>query len=167
MLSNFEIEDLAQQFDLPLIGVYSKDELKNVVPRVGTYIVNQQNSTEGDGTHWTMCKIFCDDDRDEQGADVKVCKALAFDSFGVGCSIEVSEFLKNFKPIAQNTRQIQDLKSDECGWYCLCLDYALEHKKHGETYLKDYESWIQMWSNDTRKNSYILQEFFKKALKKK
>lgn len=166
MLSNFEIEDLAQQLNLPLIGVYSKDEIKNIVPRVGTYIINQQNSDVGDGTHWTMCKIYCDDDRHEDSHEnVKVCKALAFDSFGIGCSLEVSNFLKPFKPIAQSTRQIQDLKSEECGWFCLCLDYALEHKMHKETYLQDYESWIQMWSDNTKKNSEILKAFMKKALK--
>ena len=165
MLSNFEIEDLCEKLDLPLIGVYSKDELNDIEPRVGSYIVNMQNSDKGDGSHWTLVKIYCNNDRDyiSTSENFKVCRSLAFDSFGIGCSIEVSNFLRNFKPIAQSTRQIQDMKSDECGWYCMCLDYALEHKQHRDTYLEDFESWLHIWSKNTKKNSDILKAFFKKT----
>jgi len=165
MLSNFDIEGLAIQLDLPLVGVYSKDELKNILPSLGTYIINQQSSTDGDGTHWTLAKIYCDEDRPgaEESPNHKICKALVFDSFGVGCSTEVSEFLKRFKPIAQSTRQIQDLDSNECGWFCLCLDYSLEHKQHDDTYLEDFRRFLEMWSNNTRQNSVILKNFFKKT----
>ena len=50
-LSNFDLQDLALKYNLPLIGVYSKDELPKKI-QVGSYYVNMQDSTEGNGTHW-------------------------------------------------------------------------------------------------------------------
>ena len=55
--SNFDLEDLAQKYNLPLVGIFSKDELSKQI-QVGSYIINLQDSTEGSGSHWVLIKIF-------------------------------------------------------------------------------------------------------------
>ena len=57
MLSNFDLEDMAEKDGLDLIGVFSKD----MMPKervMGSYIINLQDYDDGNGTHWVACKIF-------------------------------------------------------------------------------------------------------------
>ena len=92
--SNFDLEVLAKKYDLPLVGIYSKDELPERV-KIGSYIVNLQDSTDGQGSHWCLIKIF----------DKK--NALWFDSFGQALPLEVLSFLKHYKPVPYSNRHIQ------------------------------------------------------------
>ena len=91
-LSNFDIEEICKELKLPIVGVYSKDELKGIDKYEGSYYVNMQNSDEGDGTHWVFMYI------DKDG------KALYFDSFGLPPPIEIEELLKMFKSRKGNSR---------------------------------------------------------------
>ena len=164
MLTNFDITRLCDDLDLPCIGVFSKDELKHTKHEIGSYYINMQNSDAGAGTHWVLAKIYSDNDRDSDSDsenDAKPAKALYFDSFGLGMPKEVSEFLKPYKPIPCTNRQIQDIRTTQCGWYCLYCDYVLEHKKHSPTYLEDYEKFLNMWGDDIRENLKILKALFK------
>ena len=61
MLSNFDLEELCQKLDLPLIGVYNKDQLP-YQREVGSYYINMENHDAGEGTHWVLAKIYCDED---------------------------------------------------------------------------------------------------------
>ncbi len=162
MLSNFDIERLCQKLDLPLVGVYQKDVLKTVPVQIGSYYVNQQNSDDGDGTHWVLIKIYSDDDRDNGGSSngMAFANALYFDPFGLNMSEEVEEFLRPFKPVPFNNRQIQSVRTSQCGWYCIACDYALEYKQYRETYLEDYELFLNHFSEDPNKNLTLLKEFF-------
>jgi hypothetical protein len=74
---------------------------------------------------------------------------------------EVEDFLKPFKPVPYNNRHIQNINSTECGWYNIALDYSLEHKKHSDTYLEDYEKFLALWSDKPTKNLTLLKSFFK------
>lgn len=165
MLTNFDIERLCDKLDLPIVGVFSKDELANQERKIGSYYINMQDSDKGDGTHWCLAKIYCDDDRfssDSSSDDsISVANALYFDAFGLGMPKETAEFLKPFNPVYCNNRQIQSIPTSECGWYCLCCDYILEHKKHSSTYLEDYEKFLEIWNDDTTKNLTILKNIFK------
>jgi hypothetical protein len=166
MLSNFDIERLANKLDLPIVGVFSKDRLPEK-PQIGSYYINLQNHNEGNGTHWVFAKVYCDDDRedtyalDKKGKKLYRCGALYFDTFGVNMPKEVEDFLKPFKPVPYNNRHIQNINSTECGWYNIALDYSLEHKKHSDTYLEDYEKFLALWSDKPTKNLTLLKSFFK------
>jgi len=167
MLSNFDIERICRKLDLPLICVCMKNELPKE-RKIGSYYVNLQNSDDGDGTHWTLVKIYSDDEREEMetiavnnGKRVYRSGALYFDPFGVDMPKEVEEFLKPFKPIPYNNRHIQNIRSDSCGWYCLACDYALEHKQFTDTYLNDFEKFLSLWSDEPQKNLTILKSLFK------
>ena len=172
MLTNTDIEKLCDKLNLPLIGVFSKNELKELQPKIGSYYINMMDDDMVDdngnnGSHWVLAKIYCDEDRDDD-ADyddnddkMRVLKALYFDSFGVGMPLDVSEFLKPFKPIYCNNREIQYINSSYCGWYCLACDHVLENYKYSDTYLKDYEMFLEIFNDDPKKNVRILKKFFK------
>ena len=62
MLSNFAIERIASKLDLPIVGVFSKDELKDKPRILGSYYINMMDSdkTDGEGnngSHWIFAKI--------------------------------------------------------------------------------------------------------------
>jgi len=162
MLTNFDIERIADKLKLPIVGVFSKNELANIERKIGSYYINMQDSDEGCGTHWVLAKIYTDDDNDssdEDNSEVEA-KALYFDSFGLGMPKQVAKFLSPFKPIYCSNRQIQNIKTTQCGWFCLICDYILENAKE-DTYLEDYSKFLNIWSDDVEKNLTILKKLFK------
>ena len=159
MLTNFDIERVANKLDLPIVGVYSKDELANIKRKIGSYYINMQDSDEGAGTHWVLAKIYTDDDTDEEDDEVET-KALYFDSFGLGMPKQVAKFLSPFKPVYCSNRQIQSIRTTQCGWFCLICDYMLENKK-SNTYLEEFSDFLDIWDDDTTKNLTTLKKLFK------
>lgn len=162
MLTNFDIERIANKLNLPIVGVFSKDTLPSK-RSIGSYYINMENKNDGDGTHWVLAKIYDDDNRDEDDNMKEVHKvgALYFDPFGLDMPKEIERFLSPFKPIPFNNRQIQSINTTQCGWYCLSCDYALEHKQNDETYLEDYEKYLALWSDRPEQNLRLLKSFFK------
>jgi hypothetical protein len=161
MLSNFDIERICRKLELPIVGVFSKDKIPKDI-RIGSYYINLQDANDGDGTHWVMFKIYDNDDREDKSNKKKESiGALYFDPFGVDMPKEVADFLKPFKPIPYSNRQIQGLKQEECGWYCIACDYSLEHKQHGTTYLDDFHKFISLWSDSASTNLKYLKSLFK------
>jgi hypothetical protein len=148
MISNFDLEDLAQQRNLDLIGVFSKDRLP-AEKRTGSYIVNLQNEDDGGGTHWTVFKIF------------ENHKCCYFDSFGAPMPKEVNNWLLKFKPIATSNRHIQDLKSEMCGYYCLAFIEYFQNFDDGDVF-EAYDDFLNLFSNDHKLNDKILKELLKK-----
>ena len=150
MLSNIELEDMAREDNLDLIGVYSKDRIPSQ-RQVGSYIINMQDFNDGNGTHWIAFKIF------DNG------KACYFDSFGVIYPEDIGEFLKIFKPIAYNNRQIQDPKSEMCGWFCLAfIKYFNDFDTKKNNVFEAYDDFLNIFSNDAKKNDKIVAELIKK-----
>jgi len=162
-LTNFDLHRLCKRMDLPIVGVFSKDELEPVTHQIGTYYINMSDAKEA-GTHFVCFKIVCDEDRDNYKGKKnkeKVCEAIYFDSFGIDMPIEVENYLKNFRPIAYSNRHIQNIHSDVCGWYCLLFDYALEWKQMDDSYVEDYERFLNNWSDNTITNTKLLKSIFK------
>jgi len=147
MISNFDIEDFCRDLKLDLVGVFSKDQLP-AQKRAGSYYINLQDHNKGDGTHWTMFKIFpCG----------KVCY---FDPFGVYMPENVKEWLEPFAPIATNKRQIQDLDQEVCGRYCEACDYYLKYYLDPKiTPYDNFENFLSIFSDNPKLNQKILKEF--------
>ncbi len=82
LLSNFDIEDICGMIGVPLHGVYSKDELTDIEPLIGCYVVNLEDSTEG-GSHWVAVVI-------------NESYVSYFDSFAVRPSDDVKEFISRY-----------------------------------------------------------------------
>ena len=170
MLSNFAIERIASKMELPIVGVFSKDELKEKPRILGSYYINMMDSDKTDdegnnGSHWVFAKIYCDKLRDDVSEsdedDVNKCSALYFDPYGCGMPKDIASFLKPFSPVYCNNRQIQNINTSQCGWYCLLCDYILEHKQESDTYLEDFEKFLNIWSDKPEKNLTILKRMFK------
>lgn len=150
MLSNFELEDISTQLKLPLIGVFSKDELP-LARKVGDYIINLQSADDGNGTHWVFFKIFNSKD------------AIYFDPFGMGMPQEVGKFLQPFKPVMSNNRQIQDIKSESCGMYCISCSYFFKYDADSKkTIVENYDDYLNIWSWDTKLNDKVLKQYLSK-----
>jgi len=170
MLSNFALERIAKKLELPIVGVFSKDELRDRPRILGSYYINLMDSDKTDdegnnGSHWVFAKIYSDKDRDDVDSDsdddIKECKALYFDPYGCGMPKDVSNFLKPFSPVYCNNRQIQNINTSQCGWYCVLCDYMLEHKQERKSYLKDFEKFLNLWYDEPEKNLTVLKRLFK------
>jgi len=162
-LTNFDLHRRCKRMDLHIVGVFSKDELEPIPEQIGTYYINMSDAHEA-GTHFVCFKIVCDEDRNNYKGKKnkeKVCEAIYFDSFGIDMPIEVANYLKNFRPIAYSNRHIQNIHSDVCGWYCLLFDYALEHEQIDDTYVEDFERFLNNWSDNTITNTKLLKSIFK------
>ena len=150
MLSNIDLEKMAENDGLDLIGVFSKNKLPTE-RRVGSYIINLQDYEDGNGTHWSVFKIF------DNG------KCCYFDSFGTIYPEDVGEFLKIFKPIAWNNRHIQAVKSENCGRFCLLfIKYFNDFDTKKNDVFEAYDDFLNIFSNDVNKNDKILFELLKK-----
>lgn len=150
MLTNFDLEDIAQQMNLDLIGVFSKD----VLPKekvTGSYIINLQDYDDGNGTHWTAFKIF------DNG------KCCYFDSFGMPMPPDVNSFLIKLKPVAVNHRIIQDIKSNKCGYYCIAfIKYFNDFNTKKYDVFEAYDDFLNCFSNNSKTNDKILFELLDK-----
>jgi hypothetical protein len=94
MLTNFDLEHLCEQYHVPLLGVYMKDELPKKTQN-GNFIIKLQSSSQGDGTHWTALIV-------------EKNNALFMDPFGVEPSQEIIAVLA--RRTAQRTDALSDLR---------------------------------------------------------
>lgn len=164
MLTNYDIEKICEKLDLPLVGVFMKDDLPQT-RKIGSYIINMDNS-DGEGTHWVFAKIFCDDNDDDNefilnDKSYKYCGALYFDAFGIGMPQEIEKFLEPFSKKSVNKKQIQNINSSQCGWYCIYCDYFLEFDGEGKTFTSRFKDFINVWDDDPKKNLQLLKDKFK------
>ena len=147
MLTNYDLEDLCEHYRIPLIGIYMKDQLPSRV-RNGNYIINLDSSNGGKnrGTHWTALVIH---DKD----------ALFFDPFGATPSIEIRQFVKKGQKgvhLGFNNWVIQDLKSENCGYFCLSFLMNIQPSR----LYKSANDFINQYKDDTKKNDDILRRQF-------
>jgi len=154
MLSNFDLERLAEFYNLPLVAITMKDELPATI-KEGCYIINLQSSTAGQGSHWL-------------GLFIHKNNAYYFDSFGGSPPLEVIKFVKTRKGchLYYNNFIIQDLKSGNCGFYALafllwCYSYILFSKNMTNM----FNDFVNSFVDDTKENDIILKEFFKTSIK--
>jgi len=140
-LTNLDLEDYAKQLKLPLIDVCSKDQLPPF--KVGSYYINMQNSTDGDGSHWVLLKIF-----DDQ-------HALYFDSFGIYPPKPITDRIKN---VPFSNREIQDIHSNACGYFVLACDKYMTplHKP----ILEQFDDFLNIF-RDPKQNDKILGDYLK------
>ena len=131
-----------------------KDELPEKVED-GCYIINLQSSTSGNGTHWL-------------GLFIHKNNAYYFDSYGAPPSVEIIKFVKKRKGchMYYNNFIIQDLKSQNCGWYTLafllwCYSYVLFSKDMKNM----FNEFVKSFVDDTKENDKILKEFFETSVK--
>ena len=138
MLSNYNIIAICKKLKINLNGVYSKDEYENINLENGFYIINLQDSTDGNRTHW--CSLA-----------ISNYEHLYFDSFGFPAPDIIEEILND--NYLWNDIQIQHLDSNACGWFCIAFMFYIQNKKE-----KNKEKLFK--KNNLMNNDNILYNFF-------
>ena len=137
ILSNFDIDKILKNYKINYNGIYAKNELPNKLPN-GFYVINMQSSDKGNGTHWVS--LFKINDGYSQ----------YMDSFGFVPPLEIENKLHKYD---YNDRDIQDINSSSCGYYCIAFIKFM----NGKTDLKkSFKTFIKMFSNNTKNNEEIL-----------
>lgn len=142
--SSSDLERIAQILKLPLVGIYSKDLLPTRL-YVGSYIINLENSDVGNGSHWTLLKVFPSKE------------VIYFDSFGLSPPTQIKDFVG--KKIASSTRQIQDIDATTCGYFCIMCDDYLSHQNQRRPIYERYDDLLNIFKTDTKKNDEILLDY--------
>jgi hypothetical protein len=138
-LSNTDIIHILKAQGVKLNGVFMKDELPSKL-KCGFYVVNLQSSTVGNGTHWVA---FYYNSKN----------SFYFDAFGFPAPVEIEQKLKKYK---YNEKQIQNLKSTACGYYCVCFILFMNWQKNK---LIGFEKFIEAFSTDTKINDKLLYDY--------
>ena len=148
MLSNFDIEEIANYYNVNVI-ILMKDELKNMNPINTNYIVNLESSKDGNGTHWMALKI-----------ENKDC--VYFDSYGMLPPEEIITFCKRITKshLSYNTKEIQDFKATTCGFFSIAFIIFL-HINSSDNLYKKSSSFSDLFSLDTKLNNKKLKKFFR------
>ena len=148
MLSNFDIEEIANHYQIPIV-VVMKDELKYMKPINTNYVINLESSKDGNGTHWMGLKI-----------ENKEC--IYFDSYGMLPPEEIITFCKRIPKshLVYNTKEIQDFKAKTCGFFAIAFIIFL-HINSSDNLYKKSSSFSDLFSLDTKLNNKKLQNFFR------
>jgi len=139
-LSNFELIELAKQYNIPLSGVYNRDSIPNHLPN-GYYILNLDRQS-GAGTHWVA--IYKSNKMN-----------FYFDSFGFDAPIQVSQALGKY---FYNKKIIQSINSNSCGWWALWfIKYTSEHNNN------PFEFISLLVDNKPELNERKLEDYWSKS----
>ena len=150
MLTNFELDDISENYGFSLNSVVMKDELRTISPKNGNYIINLESSTQGDGTHWLALVL--------RG---KHCYYQ--DPFGILPPTEIIDFCRRIKGshLAYSTLEIQNINADTCGWFGCGLLIYLHNNPSKDLYLAASE-YTSQFSHDTTQNNTILKAYFRR-----
>jgi hypothetical protein len=137
-LSNIQLGELINKFNLPLNDIIMRDEADKI-NKDGFYIINLDTS-KGDGSHWTSLYYH-------------PLKSYYFDSFGFVPPFDVEDVII---PYIHNDKDIQDFNSEACGYYCVAFIKFLNDKENKELGFKEF---LRLFSNKTTENDNILKEY--------
>jgi len=166
MLTNVQIEDLAQRMEIPLEFVGFKSELPTKLKTNKCYIINLDDEVDegtgilSSGTHWVSFVVM-------KYPNEKT-EAIYFDSYGIGPPEIVKQRVKdNFKiGLPFNEKDIQSLMNEACGWYCLAFcHFIFAYENRTKNLYWDVEAFLSLFEDlnksiDFKKNEYILKMFF-------
>lgn len=150
-MTNWDLEEEAHRFRLPLNGILNKDQLPRV-PKQGFTIINLQDDLDSmgndlPGSHWTCFYI--------EGKH-----AIYFDSFGFAPPTQVQNLLKPFIPYQYNTQVIQSMRSGVCGKYVLYFMVFMTYNRNRVHHPnRRFKAFLNLWSKDVSKNRQRLLDF--------
>ena len=147
MISNDDLIKIAKKEKIPLNDVFFKDFPSKVIQN-GGYIINLQSSPLS-GSHWTA--LF-----------IKGSQAMFCDSFGAPPSIEVVNFVKRRGEqmrLGYNNCIIQDLHSNNCGYYCIAFLLFMKNKlKRTQAVYSTADKYLKTYTQNTDLNDVILAQ---------
>lgn len=165
-LTDTQLFTLAKRMSVPLEAVVFKSQLADMELKYNVgYIINLEDEYGEDGkpnsgTHYTALQV----NKNNKGT-IQPCY---MDSYGVCCPVEVLEFCGR-KHVPYNTKCIQSIMGEVCGYYCLAFLYFINKFEHrsGDIYC-DCECFSDLF-NDLNKsscwkaNELMLKSFFQSS----
>jgi len=165
MLTDEQIEDLAQRMGVPLQGCFFKDELPKRIVTNHAYLINIQDSEDdngnrNEGTHWTYLQV----NKTPNGT----IQPIYFDPYGQPPPESVKKAVtKNFDLYLPYTKKdVQSLMNNACGFFCLAFGHFI-NKCPLRTcdFYNDVEEFLDIFDDlntsvDWKKNEYLLKMFF-------
>lgn len=166
MLTNTQIEKLAERMHVPLEYVGFKSNIPKKLKTNRAYIINLDDERDkgtgvkNGGSHWTCFQIMEYPNGKKEG--------IYFDSYSAPPpEIVKQRVMENFKmKIPYNTKDIQSLMNEACGWFCLAFLHFINVYQHRSKQLYwDVEAFLSLFEDlnksiDFKKNEYILKMFF-------
>lgn len=120
-------------------GVKNKSDMTKLSSKC--YVFNL-DTKRGPGTHWTMV------------SNINPLYVYYFDSFGEPPPEHVLRMMKSTgKQLLRNNRQVQDIKADSCGYWCIFMINMLL-QGHSPA---DINNWF---TTDSAHNERILNDFY-------
>ena len=172
MLTDTQIESLAEKMNIPLATVCFKDDLlyfKKITYNKG-YIINLQDSHDengnpNSGSHYTALYV--------KKYDNGTIEPIFFDPFGVEPSESIKKFVKKFtgKYLPYTKKDIQSLLNFSCGFFCLAFLYYIssptfQYRPQNTTLYENVEGFLDLFddlnkSTDFKGNEFVLRHFFR------
>ncbi len=164
-LTDTQIKELCKKMNIPLAGVFFKNEIPNALEKNKVYFINldddfDESGSLNSGSHWTCFVIVKYPNGD--------LAPMYFDSYGCPPPEGVKEKMmkSSKKKIPFSTKDIQSVMSNCCGWFCCAWAHYIFNFSHrtGDVYL-DTEMFLDYFedlnkSTNFMKNEYILKHFF-------
>lgn len=137
-LSNVQLEQMARDNGFE-VNIYCRDQIpKTKSEKWNLLNLDKANST---GTHWTAYK---------NGKN-----KIYFDSFGCVPPQELDDLFDD--DYIYNTKQIQDLNSEACGWYCIAfIKFMLNPCSLND--IDKFKLFTSLFSNNTTLNERVLAD---------
>ena len=165
MLTDSQITELSKKMNIPLELVCFKDELPRKVAYNKSYVINlddafDEKGNQNEGTHWTALQI-------NKYPDGKV-EPIFFDPYGQPPSENIKKFVldNTGKKLPYNTKDIQSLMNNACGFFCLGFLHFINAWDHRTKDLyDDVACFLEYFDDlnksiDWKKNEFILKHFF-------
>jgi hypothetical protein len=166
MLTNDQIEELAERMEVPLVFCGFKSDIPKTIQASKAYIINLDNEydTEGKrngGTHWTCFYVV-------QYPNGKT-ESIYFDSYGVSPPEIVKVRLRrNFglTYVPYTKKNVQSLISNACGYFCLAfLHFICTSQYRTKSLYDDVCLFLELFYDlettiDFKYNEYVLKMFF-------
>jgi hypothetical protein len=148
--SSDELERIADDMRVNLIGIFNKDALPNKIYN-GGYIFNMQDEKGQDGslnggTHWVGAYT-----------DLKTREVYYFDPFGIEPPSNIIEFFQNFD-LHHNEYQIQDENGGYCGIYVIMFLFFMTHVKGNLKYR--FQRYLRNFTKYPEHNLEILKSMY-------
>jgi len=163
MLTNFQIEELADKMGIPLEAVCFKSSLKDMKLKYNrSYVINlenefDENGERNEGSHWTCFQVDKYKNNSIQG--------IYFDSYNAPPPTEVVDFVGSEIPYTK--KNIQSLMNNACGFFCMAFLHFINAfpQRSGDLY-NDTEAFLSLFNDlDTscnfKQNEFILKHFFR------
>ena len=162
-LTNTQLQSLAKRMGMKLEAVVYKSQLEDMNLEFNKpYIINLDNEYDNDGkandgSHYVALQV-----NKNSKEKIEPCYC---DSYGVAPPQEVLDFV-GMKHVPYNTKCIQSLMGECCGYFALAFLYFINKFEHrsGNVY-HDCEQFTDLFndlntSSDWKANEYMLKHFF-------